>query len=43
MKLIGNRDHDRRSAIDHDEWTSCSHWGMFPVPRKTGLAWRGMS
>jgi hypothetical protein len=22
-------------AIDHDEWISCSHWGMFPVPRKT--------
>jgi hypothetical protein len=23
------------SAIDHDEWISCSHWGMFPVRRKT--------
>jgi hypothetical protein len=21
-------------AIDHDEWISCSHWGMFPVSRK---------
>jgi hypothetical protein len=22
-------------AIDHFEWISCSHWGMFPVRRKT--------
>jgi hypothetical protein len=22
-------------AIDHDEWISCSHWGMFPVRRKS--------
>jgi len=22
-------------AIDHDEWISCSHWGMFPVPTRT--------
>ncbi|MGY3587588.1 hypothetical protein ACVIGB_003360 [Bradyrhizobium sp. USDA 4341] len=21
-------------ATDHDEWISCSHWGMFPVRRK---------
>jgi hypothetical protein len=21
-------------VIDHDEWISCSHWGMFPVRRK---------
>jgi hypothetical protein len=21
-------------AIDHNEWISCSHWGMFPLPRK---------
>jgi hypothetical protein len=20
-----------RSAFDHDEWISYSHWGMFPV------------
>ncbi len=19
-------------ATDHDEWISCSHWGMFPLP-----------
>jgi hypothetical protein len=26
-----------RSAftIDHDEWISCSHWGMFPVRQKS--------
>ncbi|WP_256378771.1 hypothetical protein [Bradyrhizobium sp. URHD0069] len=26
-----------RSAftIDPDEWISYSHWGMFPVPRKS--------
>lgn len=23
------------SAIKHHEWISCSHWGMFPVLRKT--------
>jgi hypothetical protein len=22
-------------AIDHDQWISYSHWGMFPVIRKT--------
>ncbi len=22
-------------AIDHDEWISYSHWGMFPVRRKS--------
>jgi hypothetical protein len=22
-------------AIDHDEWISCSHWGMFPARRET--------
>jgi hypothetical protein len=22
-------------AIDHDEWISLSHWGMFPVRRKS--------
>jgi hypothetical protein len=21
-------------AIDHEQRISCSHWGMFPVPRK---------
>jgi hypothetical protein len=21
--------------IDHDEWISCSHWGMFPLERKS--------
>jgi hypothetical protein len=21
--------------IDHDEWISYSHWGMFSVPRKS--------
>lgn len=21
-------------ATNHDEWISCSHWGMFPRPRK---------
>lgn len=21
------------SAFAHDEWISCSHWGMFPVPK----------
>jgi hypothetical protein len=25
-------------AIDHDEWISCSHWGMFVVPRMTSKA-----
>jgi hypothetical protein len=20
---------------DHDEWISCSHWGMFPLERKS--------
>ena len=31
-----------RSAftIDHDEWISCSHWGMFPLRRKSSN-WRG--
>ena len=23
------------SAVDHDEWISYSHWGMFPVRRKS--------
>jgi hypothetical protein len=29
-----------RSAfgVDHDGWISCSHWGMFPVPRMTSDA-----
>jgi hypothetical protein len=22
-------------VIDRDEWISCSHWGMFPVRRKS--------
>jgi hypothetical protein len=22
-------------VINHDEWISYSHWGMFPVRRKT--------
>jgi hypothetical protein len=22
-------------GIDHDQWVSYSHWGMFPVTRKT--------
>jgi hypothetical protein len=22
-------------AIDHDEWISYSHWGMFPLGRKS--------
>jgi hypothetical protein len=22
-------------TIDHDEWISCSHWGMFPTQQKT--------
>jgi hypothetical protein len=31
-------------AINHDEWISYSHWGMFPVRRKNlELARRGMS
>lgn len=21
-------------ATDHDEWVSCSHWGMFPAGRE---------
>jgi hypothetical protein len=24
-----------RLEIDHDEWISCSHWGMFPVWQET--------
>jgi hypothetical protein len=29
-----------RSAftIDHDEWISCSHWGMFPVGGKVSYS-----
>jgi len=26
---------DSAFAINHDEWISYSHWGMFPVRRKT--------
>jgi hypothetical protein len=31
-----------RSAFtfDRDEWISCSHWGMFPLRRKSS-SWRG--
>jgi len=25
-------------AIDHDEWISLSHWGMFPVRRKSSIS-----
>jgi len=27
-----------RSALNPEEWISYSHWGMFPVPRKTRKA-----
>lgn len=26
------------SAVNQTEWISCSHWGMFPVRRKTRVA-----
>jgi hypothetical protein len=28
-------------VIDHDEWISCSHWGIFPVRRKSSKSRRG--
>jgi hypothetical protein len=31
MTVIASRS---ASAIHHNEWISCSHWGMFPARRK---------